>query len=107
MLRFQSSKNIKVKAHESIQFKGSKFLDTSVIFNEKVVTFNNTAFSVAAFLKKQSQATIKIHHGSIQAFIQAKNAPFSSFCKNGGNLELKHHLESLQECPNASIESSK
>ena len=44
LLRFQSCKNINVKAHESIPLKGSKPLNISV--SEKVVTFNNTVLNI-------------------------------------------------------------
>ena len=43
----------------------------------------------------------------MKTLIQANNALFNSFRKNSGNIELKHLLESLQECLNTSIEFSK
>ena len=46
-------------------------------------------------------------NNKIKTSIQARNAAFNSFRKNGGNSELKRHLLNLQERVKASIQSSK
>ena len=47
------------------------------------------------------------YNNKIKTIIQAKYTVFNSFGKNSCNFDLKRHLESLQECLNGSIESSK
>ena len=87
--------NIKLKkrAIEKFDWQGT-FLNTSV--NEKVVIFNNTVLNILSnFILHETilydDKDPPWFNNKIKTLIQAKNAVFTSFCKNSGNSELKRH----------------
>lgn len=85
------------------------FLNTSV--NEKGISNKTVLIIINNFvLHKTTVCNDKDspwYNNKIKTIIQAKYTVFNSFGKNSCNFDLKRDLESLQECLNGSIESSK
>ena len=81
------------RAIEKFDWQGT-FLNTSV--SEKVTIFNNTVLNILSnFILQETilydDKDPPWFNNKIKTLIQAKNAAFTSFCKNSGNSELKRH----------------